>query len=67
MRLHVLGAPLIHGLEMLLIAVDDDVRSLLLMFEFIVGEDASELEDAILVRIETTHLEIDPEEGWPER
>ena len=67
MRLHVLGAPLIHGFEVLLNAVDDDMRSLLLMFEFVISEDAGELKDAMLVRIESAHLEIDPEEGWSER
>jgi hypothetical protein len=56
MQKNVLSAPLVHGLQVLLIAVYDDMRSLLLMFEFIIGEHAGKLEDAMLVWIETAHL-----------
>ena len=43
-----------------MIAVDDEVRTFVLVFELLISDDASELEDAILQGIETTHLEIHP-------
>ena len=45
---------------MLLIAVDDEVRTFVLLFQLLISDDASELEDTILKRIKTTHLEVHP-------
>lgn len=55
------GIPFVHGLEVLLVTVDDEVRTFMLIFELVVGDDTGKLEDAVLERVETTHLEIHPE------
>jgi hypothetical protein len=47
---------------MFFIAVDDQVRPLLLVVQLGVGEDAGEFEDAIIDWIEAAHFEIHPEE-----
>lgn len=42
------GVPFVHGLEVFLVAVDDQVRPLLLVLQRPVRQDASELQDTVL-------------------
>jgi hypothetical protein len=50
------GVPFVHCLEMVLVAMDYQVRSLMLILQLSVCQNAGELEYAILKRIEATHF-----------
>jgi hypothetical protein len=62
MKVQILSTPLIHSLKVCCIALNDEVRTLLLVFEFFVGQYAGEFEDAVVVGVQTAHFEIDPKE-----
>ena len=56
----ILGVPFIHGLEVLLVAVDHQVRAIVAMLDTVVSEYAGELKDAVLYGIEAAHFQINP-------
>jgi hypothetical protein len=49
----------------ILVAVNDDVRSLLLKLQLLVGENAGELEDAMIAGLEATHFQVNPQQLRP--
>ena len=67
MTVVVRGVPLIHGFEMLWITVNDEMRSFLLVLQFLVGKYAREFEYSIFERIKTTHFKINPKQPGPKR
>lgn len=54
------GVPLVHGLEVLFVTVENKMGAFVLVVEAVVGEDASKLKDAIGERVQTAHLEVYP-------
>ena len=54
------GVPFVHLVEVVFIAVNDEVRSFLLVLDFSVSKDAGKLEDTIVKWIEAAHFEVDP-------
>jgi hypothetical protein len=61
-KILVLNVPLIHILEMFLIAMDDNLGTLLELSELAVREDAGELEDGRVQGVQAGHLHVQPEE-----
>jgi hypothetical protein len=44
------------------VAVDDQLRSCLLVLQFAVGQYAGEFEDAVLDGVQSAHLQVDPKQ-----
>lgn len=60
MLLDLPGVPLVHAVQVLQIAVEDEVGALVVVLKQVVGEDAGELKDAVGEGIEAAHFEVYP-------
>lgn len=56
------GVPFVHGLQVLLLAVDHQVRPIVAVLHAAVSEDARELKDAVLDGVKSAHLQIHPKQ-----
>ena len=57
-----IGAPFIHAIEHFVALVHDDGGPLIENIQVLVGDDGGDFDDAVGVRIEPGHFEIDPDE-----
>ncbi len=56
------GTPFIHGIQQLVALVDRDNRPFGNQFQLLIGNDGGHFDDALLLRVQPRHFQVNPDQ-----